>query len=93
MTDFIKLAQDLSAENDGVLNIFVVRDFEYKLFVNNENFSEKDLLHIAPKAVYVDGAMPHWKIPMPKNSAEKLILESNLFLLCSKVLGKTKNKA
>lgn len=93
MTDFIKLAQELSAENDGVLNIFVVRDFEYKLFVNNKNFSEKDLLHIAADAVYVDGAMPHWKIPMPKNGAKKLILESNLFLLCSKVLGKTKNKA
>ncbi len=93
MTDFIKLSQELSAENDGVLNIFVVRDFEYKLFVNNKNFSEKDLLHIAKDAVYQDGAMPHWKIPMPKTEAEKLILESNIFLLCSKVLGKTKNKA
>ncbi len=96
MTDFIRLIQELAAENNGALGISVVKDGSYKIFVSNRHFSSDDLYRIAKHARKVMSnhiCAEQWEIPMPATEVEKLILESNLYLLCLKVLGKTKSKA
>ena len=96
MINFIKQIQELSAEDNGALGIAIVRDKGYELLVSNDHFCPDDLYRIAKDAKQVKNAcsgLTRWIIPEPAKEAEKLILESNLYLLCLKVLEKTKSKA
>ena len=101
MIDFIKQIRELATENNSSLGILVTKEKDgYELFVSNKYFSAEELRKIAKHAEQIKltkaqveyGLLSQWKIPAPEKEAEKLILESNLFLLCLKVLGKTQNK-
>lgn len=100
MIDYIKSAKRLATENDDTLHMYIERvDNGYVLHSRNKFFDSDELRKITDGNIQVKMLNPFhpyesdWFIPAPGSEARKLILESNLYLLFLKILGKTENKA